>query len=323
MSKEYELRVVNKTDFYVELVALLNCLISDRTSEGILLSPQQNEFLNLLQGLRLKGLELFEFRLLQENMDDIAAIEKLLMSLNKIDFLYFFFGEELTKEEIKQAVEQQDVFDQIAKRNKYLGSYSHESLNFLLNRTEEFIQSLFDVFKLINKKILGQLSHHDVYMESIQKVSKELRAKVPLEVAQNVMGKRFKRISDYSTYYFVPSFFYANRPMRTFNTQTQLVVYPVRKAENYSRAALANVLRIIGDDTRLEIIKRLSQRPMYGKELANELGLVNSTVSHHLEQLRSIGLLYEEREKSVKYFSLNYNEYARLCDAMKSFIISQ
>jgi DNA-binding transcriptional ArsR family regulator len=59
---------------------------------------------------------------------------------------------------------------------------------------------------------------------------------------------------------------------------------------------------------------------MFGKELAKELGIGTSTVSHHLDQLRSIGLINEEREKSVKYFSINTNEYNRLCDALKNFI---
>jgi len=51
---------------------------------------------------------------------------------------------------------------------------------------------------------------------------------------------------------------------------------------------------------------------MFGKELSSKIGIGTSTVSHHLEQLRSIGLLHEEREKNVKYFSINISEYNHL-----------
>jgi DNA-binding transcriptional ArsR family regulator len=134
------------------------------------------------------------------------------------------------------------------------------------------------------------------------------------------MGKKFRNVYDYSSYYFVPSYFYMNRPMRTYNHNSQIVVYPVQEVSSYNKDALANALRIIGDSTRLAIIEKLSKTPMFGKELAAQLGIVTSTVSHHLEQLRSIGLIHEERVKSVKYFSINRNEYKRLCEAMERFI---
>jgi DNA-binding transcriptional ArsR family regulator len=164
------------------------------------------------------------------------------------------------------------------------------------------------------------LKQQELYAESIQKVSMNLKSKIPIDVAQNIMGKKFRRIFDFSTYYFVPSYFYMNRPMRTFNERTQIVIYPVQKVNEYNKNTLANALKIIGDGKRLEIIEKLALRPMFGKELAKELGIGTSTVSHHLDQLRSIGLINEEREKSVKYFSVNTNEYNRLCDALKNFI---
>jgi DNA-binding transcriptional ArsR family regulator len=229
-------------------------------------------------------------------------------------------GEQFSKEQIELLIGRFDEINEIAKRDKYLSSYKWENIRFAFERTEEFINKLDDIFKVINLEVINQLKQQELYTESIQKVSMNLKSKVPIDVAQNIMGKKFRRIFDFSTYYFVPSYFYMSRPMRTFNERTQIVIYPVQKVNEYNKNTLADALKIIGDGKRLEIIEKLALRPMFGKELAKELGIGTSTVSHHLDQLRSIGLINEEREKSVKYFSVNTNEYNRLCDALKNFI---
>jgi DNA-binding transcriptional ArsR family regulator len=320
MSDEFELKVINKPIYYIEIVALLNRLINDRSYESIRLNGYQNEFLDLLKGLRIKGLELFELYLYNESIDDIDMLEKILNEINQIDFLYLLFGEELSKEEVKSLIKGFHSIDEMPQVNKYLSSYSDDSIRLVFERTEEFIDKLVDIFKALNEEVVEQLSKQDKYKEGILKVSSDLKSKIPLDVAQGIMGKKFKRVFNFNTYYFVPSYFYMNRPMRTFNEKIQILIYPVQEVNAYNKNTLANALRIIGDNTRLEIIKKLAIKPMYGKELAKELGLVTSTVSHHLEQLRSIGIINEEREKSVKFFSININEYNKLCDAMKNFI---
>lgn len=317
---DYELRVINKPLYYIELVALLNSLVNDKHSEELRLSAEQESFLQELKGLRIQGLELFEFYLYKDELNSIHDVENLLHSIDKNNFLYLFFGEEVDREELKNYIEH---FDRERKRilnNPILVKYSEEMLCLLFQKTDAFKEKLMDIFRVIDQKVAEQMTISEDYKDSIQKVSQELRSRMPLDVAQGIMGKKFMRISDYTSYYFVPSFFYTRKPMRTFDKKSQIVVYPIEQQNEYSKNTLANALRIIGDDTRLEIIEKLAVRPMYGKELAGELELVSSTVSHHLEQLRSIGLINEERVKSVKYFSLNINEYNSLCDTMKSFI---
>jgi len=321
MSGEFELRVINKPIFYIEIVALLNRLVNDRIYKGIQLNDDQNSFLDVLKGFRFKGCELFEFYLYDENMDNIHMLERVLKHYNPIDFLYLLCGEDFSKVEIKLLIERFDSIHEMIQSNKYLLHYNSDDIRFVFERTEEFVDKLVDVFKILNVEVVKLLEKQEIYQESISKVSLDLRSKMPLDVAQSIMGKKFKRVFDYCTYYFVPSYFFMNRPMRTFNERTQIVVYPVQEVHIYNKHMLANALKIIGDNTRLEILEKLSIRPMFGKELAHELGIVTSTVSHHLDQLRSIGLIHEEREKNTKYFSININEYNRLCDAMKCFIV--
>ncbi|MDF2547877.1 MAG: regulatory protein ArsR [Anaerosolibacter sp.] len=319
MEKEFELRVINKPLFYIEIIALLNRIVKDRELLGISLNHEQNEFLDILQGFRLQGFELFEL-LLYDPIEDMGSLERLLKDYPKRDFLYLLCGEELEKEKIDILIENFDAIHGLIEKDKYLSAYNWENVRYAFEKTKEFTCKLIDLLKFLNKEVEKCLADQNIYSESIANVSMELKSKVPLDVAQEMMGKKFKRVYDFRTYYFVPAYFYNARPMRTFHHQAQILIYPVQQVNIYDKNRIATALRIIGDNTRLEIIQKLSQRPMFGKELAKELGIVTSTVSHHLDQLRSIGLIHEERDKNTKYFSINRKEYHQLCDAMKGFI---
>lgn len=319
MSNAYELRIINKPLYYIELVALLNRVVMDRTYRQISLNEKQNSFLDLLKKLRIKGFELFEFYL-YDQIDDINTLEKVLISYTQNEFLYLLCGEVFSREEIKLLLNNFNIIDELKNRNEYIAEYDWENIRYAFENTMEFTSQLIDIFRALNLEVLTLLDSSELYKESLSRVSADLKAKLPLEVAQGIMGKKFKRVYDFTTYYFVPSYFFIDKPMRTFNSKTQIVIYPIQEVNQYDKRALANALRIIGDNTRLEIIEKLSKRPMFGKELAHELNLGTSTVSHHLEQLRSIGLIHEEREKNTKYFSINQVEFNKLCDALKNFI---
>ncbi len=320
MSGDFELKIINKPVYYIELVSLLNRVAEDRGYLQLSFDEEQSALLDIVKGLRLQGLELFELYLRQPRPENIHELEKLLQGYTPLEFLTVFFDEELSKEAVLQCMEKDDFIKELLKKNKYWGANKAESLIFLFQSTEKFIGSLISIFRLLEGTVRQQLEDLAAYEEGLSKVKGLLKAKTPLDTAQELMGKKFGRVYDFDTYYFVPSYFYKNKPMRTFDHHTQILVHPIQQADEYDKVLLVNALKVIGDDTRLEIIRKLAQRPMFGKELAQELGLVTSTVSHHLEQLRSIGLLHEERDKSLKYFSLNRNEYDRLWDEMKNFI---
>lgn len=82
-------------------------------------------------------------------------------------------------------------------------------------------------------------------------------------------------------------------------------------------ALLSNVqmFKALGDETRLNMVKLLSQRPWYGKEIAKKLNLSNSTVSHHLSLLTLNGFVTTEKVDNRTYYSLNI-------DNMKEIIIT-
>jgi hypothetical protein len=62
--------------------------------------------------------------------------------------------------------------------------------------------------------------------------------------------------------------------------------------------------KTIGDPTRLRIIKLLSEGPLHGQAIAGKLGLTPPTITHHLNKLRDVNVVYERREGNTVYFYL-------------------
>ncbi len=54
---------------------------------------------------------------------------------------------------------------------------------------------------------------------------------------------------------------------------------------------LAQILRLLGDETRLRILVLLSKHPLNVSELTSILGVAQSGVSRHLGHLRKLGLI--------------------------------
>jgi DNA-binding transcriptional ArsR family regulator len=77
------------------------------------------------------------------------------------------------------------------------------------------------------------------------------------------------------------------------------------------------IFKALADETRLNIIKLLSGRPWYGHELAQKLGLSNSTVSHHLSSLTYTGLVKAERDENRLYYSIDVENVKKvICESI-------
>lgn len=70
-------------------------------------------------------------------------------------------------------------------------------------------------------------------------------------------------------------------------------------------------LRMLGlalsDPKRLLILGLLAEedRPLYGQEIAERLGVTPQTISHHLQILKNGDLVHERRENAYRYYSLD------------------
>ncbi len=66
----------------------------------------------------------------------------------------------------------------------------------------------------------------------------------------------------------------------------------------------AQVLRLLGDENRLRILRLLGQTPLNVSEMTSILGLAQSGISRHLGQLRQIGLVKENKEGNWTYYQV-------------------
>lgn len=96
-----------------------------------------------------------------------------------------------------------------------------------------------------------------------------------------------------------------------------------------TEAALDKALKALASETRrsiLSIIRSCSPEPYHACpdrkvcacEISEKLDLAPSTVSHHMTVLRSAGLINAERDGIWVNYTINYETFHHVCEAIKS-----
>lgn len=67
---------------------------------------------------------------------------------------------------------------------------------------------------------------------------------------------------------------------------------------------LADVFKVLGDPTRLRILRVLMNQEVCVRDIADELGIGQSAVSHQLRILRDARLVQFRRDGKTVYYSL-------------------
>lgn len=79
---------------------------------------------------------------------------------------------------------------------------------------------------------------------------------------------------------------------------------------------IVNFHKTVGDKTRLRIIGLLKDGALHGQAIAGKLGLTPPTISHHINKLKEIDIVYQRRDKNTIYYSLNERKLALLAGAI-------
>ena len=77
----------------------------------------------------------------------------------------------------------------------------------------------------------------------------------------------------------------------------------------------ATLLSQLGNQTRLKIVRELVRAGKSGLavgEIQKTLGIPHSTLSHHINHLRSVGLVSQERESTVLRCFVDYEKIDRI-----------
>ena len=65
-----------------------------------------------------------------------------------------------------------------------------------------------------------------------------------------------------------------------------------------------SVFKALADETRIKIVRALTEKDMYVEILAERIGLTPATVSFHLKKLQAAGLVEQKREQYYMMYSL-------------------
>ena len=83
---------------------------------------------------------------------------------------------------------------------------------------------------------------------------------------------------------------------------------------------LIKFLKILGDNTRLEIIDLLKQGEITSKNIQDSLNKSQSTISQHLKSLHDAGIIKFRRDGNQKFYSINDSNIFKIITNIKSFV---
>jgi DNA-binding transcriptional ArsR family regulator len=289
------------------------------------IKAEEKKAIAFFENMRHKGLLLGEFMLaFGADLSVEDFIEKI-SALDQVSFFYHFFSELFPRDIIEEALVDRSILKTYIKDNAYDDIDNINDLIKSLDQMDE-IKVYIETALLLSHR--WNLSHASLTNEALETFIKstadKLKRLAPLEYAQQLMGKKFRRTSDYSHYMFIPTYYGGLNCIRFFNDETLLVLDRVGPSwDSVSSDSLAKTMKVLGDSTRLEIMSYITDRPSYGIELSEKFGVSRPTISHHLEQMNGIGLVHIERVKNTKYYSLNKRRYEALLKELREYILKE
>jgi DNA-binding transcriptional ArsR family regulator len=87
------------------------------------------------------------------------------------------------------------------------------------------------------------------------------------------------------------------------------------------RDDLLGALKALSDPNRLTIMRLLADKPMYTSEFVAQLKLGQPTVHHHLTQLRTAGLVRQERDRQGMKYSIRRQVASDLLRSLEEWLL--
>ena len=288
------------------------------------LSTESISLLNFINKFPLKGLEIGNILLYIDPFLNINTFIKKLDSMKEERFIYFLLSEMIPIEIIEKSKKNKKNLKEFINSSLYINQDYFDLAEELINNVSSIRKNLNILF--IDISIFLKNINTNEYENKHSKFLKEIKALLntltPLNVAQELMGKKFKRISDYKNFIFIPTYFSKTKCIRYFDENTLIVLKTITFIEkDFNSLELSYFLKALSDKTRLEILEYISKKPSYGIELSTHFKVSRPTISFHLEQLKSVGLVNVERVKNTKYYSINKHNYINYIEKLNKYLL--
>lgn len=79
-------------------------------------------------------------------------------------------------------------------------------------------------------------------------------------------------------------------------------------------------MHVLADKTRLRIICLLRCNELNVKTIHEEIGIIQTLASHHLAQMKKLGLLKERKLGTSTMYSLDSKKFDKYCNIMKEMV---
>ena len=251
------------------------------------------------------SIEILEF-MMSFNMIDFT-LEKYfeyVKSLSKVEFLSIFLQKPM--DEIEKALCSDG--EQLAFYQKYREELqSYFAVEILFQKTEWLVETYYKfACELRTQQAEKYLEKHTIEIQKWQaQLAEGLAKEDPLLYSEETMGKTFHNRGPYEKFYFMPAIFMPIMCVRWFE-ENQFLIFDAVRFGQKDNTMISDALKMMSDKTRYKILVLLKEKKsLNGIEIAENMNLATSTVSHHMSQLRNSGLVHEEPAGNTKYYSLN------------------
>ncbi|MBB6453362.1 DNA-binding transcriptional ArsR family regulator [Salirhabdus euzebyi] len=236
-----------------------------------------------------------------------------LEDLPAYDLFYSFLQTGFTPKEINNIKDREEVLDYIKNSNlpqveKWKLTYLYLDVDNTKDRFIHLVQKCWNVYfadelEDIQKK--QQESIDQLIREYGVKNRESLYRVFPFLNRDHAIPEDTVIISAPSVFYYISSLTSSsdtdNMFLHLFGTEQPAF----NMKGNMNEGELLESFKKLADEKRLKMIRILSIRPSYGHELAQKLEVSNSTVSHHLSTLSSMGIVKATRKDSRVYYEVN------------------
>lgn len=233
----------------------------------------------------------------------LEKFEDYLLSLPKHEFLtIYFYG--IDKDEIIAALAKEENIQEFFEKHSHMFS-QYLAFQYFFTETQNLIRMFFSFVRtLICEEAEQYLDNKQEEIEHEKnKLVQALKTKEPFLYSEELMGKNCYNRGPYHSFYFMPSIFFPLLFCRVFG-KDQFLFYDYRRLTE-KKENVPEQLKAMADTTRYRILLLLNeQKHLTGVEIAKQLQLATSTVSHHMNTLRDSGLVHEEPVGSTKCYSI-------------------
>lgn len=235
-----------------------------------------------------------------KEFSDVDSYEEFIYRAENIDLLPLLaktsFTDRQTMELVRFFTNTKDLFDRLFPLIRSLCEIMEDNIDLISDLFREKTEALEDN----SNKIIGELFDQVGVSDFFQK------KKRPTEVYTLIFAPQTSMIQFYS-YDIIESFVKIG------------MYFSLSKEEGDSLKYHSQILKVLGDDTRIDILDLLKEDNYYAKELSDKLFITPATLSYHLNQLQICGFVGSYMVGRKTYYYLRRAGFDNVIDSLTDF----